>query len=62
LLGSANLNGTYTALAGAVVDLTAKTITIARPTENQFFKISGASSLTISGVRLVGETLVIAYR
>ena len=62
LLGSANLNGTYTALASAVVDLTAKTITIARPTENQFFKISGASSLTISGVRLVGETLVIAYR
>ena len=62
VLGSASLSGTYAALAGAVVDSSAKTITIARPSETQFFKISGGSSLTISGVRLVGETVVISYR
>ena len=62
LLGSSSVSGTYAALAGAVVDASAKTITIARPSETQFFKISGPSSLTISGVRLVGETVVISYR
>ena len=62
LLGSASLSGTYAALAGVVVDASAKTITIARPSETRFFKISGPSSLTISGVRLVGETVVISYR
>jgi len=62
LVASATLDGVYAAVVGAVVDSTAKKITLARPTETRFFKVSGPASSTISGVQLAGDTVVITYR
>ena len=62
LVGSASLDGAYTAVAGAVVDAAAKTITVARPADTRFFRVSGASTLTVTGIRLDGGNVVISYR
>jgi hypothetical protein len=55
LLSSATLGGAYTTVAGATVDATAKTITIPAPTSSAFYRLSGASrvSITTSGGNLV---------
>ena len=62
LVGSASLDGAYAAVTGAVVDAAAKTITVARPSDTRFFRVSGAAPLTVTGIRLDGENVVIGYR
>ena len=62
LVGASSPNGTYAAVAGAVVDTGAKTITVDRPSDTWFFRVSGASALSLSGIQLVGDKLVITYR
>ncbi len=62
LVGAPSPDGAYSAVAGAVVDTVTKTITVRRPTDTRFFRVSGGSATTLSGIQLVGENLVISYR
>jgi len=62
LVGASSPDGTYATVAGAVVDPVAKTITVARPADTRFFRVSGGSVLTISAIRLLGDHLEISYR
>jgi hypothetical protein len=58
LQSSATLGGTYTAVTGATVDAAAKTITIPAPTSSAFYRLSGASKVSIS---TSGANLVFKY-
>jgi hypothetical protein len=60
--GASTLNGSFTAVAGAQVDTGAKTVTVPVPTGTAFYRLSGATSLTITGIRVEGTNLVISYR
>ena len=62
LLGAVTVDGAYSAVAGAVVDAASKSITVSRPADTRFFRISGPVGLAIAGIRLVGEQVVITYR
>jgi hypothetical protein len=60
LLGSSTLGGAYATVAGATVDATAKTITIAKPAAaTSFYRVKGSSSISISAS---GANLVIKYQ
>jgi hypothetical protein len=56
------LNGSYTAIAGAVVDAQNKTVTVPAGTSSQFLRLSSGSPVTITDVSLVGGNLVIRYQ
>ncbi len=62
LQGASTLNGSFTAVAGAQVDTAAKTATVPVPTGAAFYRLSGATALTITGIRVEGANLVISYR
>jgi hypothetical protein len=62
LQGASALNGSFAAVAGAQVDTTAKTVTVPVPTGAAFYRLSGATSLTLTGIRVEGANLVITYR
>jgi len=62
LLGSATLDGAYSAVAGATVDTVSKTLSLTRPADTRFFRISGPAGFAIAGIRLAGEQVVITYR
>ena len=61
-VGSATLNGSYTAIAGAVVDTQARTVTVPASGSVQFLRLSSASPVTVTGVSLSGGSLVIRYQ
>jgi hypothetical protein len=61
-LASPALNGSYTAIAGAVVDAQNKTVTVPAGTSSQFLRLSSGSPVTITDVSLVGGNLVIRYQ
>ena len=58
LLSSAALGGAFSAVTGASVDAAAKTITIPAPTSSSFYRLSGASKVSIS---TSGANLVFKY-
>ena len=58
LQSASALGGAFTAVAGATVDGTAKTITIPAPTSSAFYRLSGASKISIS---TSGANLVFKY-
>ena len=58
LLSSAALGGAFSAVTGATVDAAAKTITIPAPTGSAFYRLSGASKVSIS---TSGANLVFKY-
>jgi len=62
LLGSTTLDGAYSAVAGATVDTVSKTLSLTRPADTRFFRISGPAGFAIAGIRLAGEQVVITYR
>jgi len=62
LVAASSPDGTYATVADAVVDPVAKTITVTRPADTRFFRVSGGSVLTISAIRLLGDHLEISYR
>ncbi|MBM3850874.1 MAG: hypothetical protein FJ396_11945 [Verrucomicrobia bacterium] len=58
LQSASALGGAFTAVAGATVDGTAKTITIPAPSSSAFYRLSGASKISIS---TSGANLVFKY-
>ncbi|MFM7101378.1 MAG: hypothetical protein ACKO3N_09420, partial [Verrucomicrobiota bacterium] len=55
LLSSSTLGGAYSAVAGAVVDAAAKTITVPSPAGTTFYRVSGTSgnvSISVSGANV----------
>jgi hypothetical protein len=58
LQSASALGGAFTAVAGASVDATAKTITIPAPAASSFYRLSGASKVSIS---TSGANLVFKY-
>ncbi len=61
-IGSVTLNGSYTAVAGAVVDAQAKTVTVPAGGSVQFLRLSSTSPVTITGLSVSGGNLVIRYQ
>ncbi len=61
-VGSATLDGSYTPVAGAVVDTQARTVTVPAIGSVQFLRLSSASPVTVTGVSLTGGNLVIRYQ
>ncbi len=61
LLSSATVNGTYTSLPGAVIDIPTKTITVATSGSTRFYRIQSASVVTITSISVVGSNVVITY-
>ncbi|MBM3901651.1 MAG: hypothetical protein FJ379_06120 [Verrucomicrobia bacterium] len=61
-VGSATLDGTYMAVAGAVVDTQARTVTVPAGGSVQFLRLSSTSPITVTGVSLSGGSLVIRYQ
>ncbi len=59
LLGSATLGGAFAPVVGATVDEAAKTLTVAKPVGNSFYRVTGSSK--VSGISVVGGNLVIKY-
>ncbi len=59
LVGSATLGSAFAPVAGATVDATAKTITVAKPVGNSFYRVTGSAKVT--SVSVVGANLVIKY-
>lgn len=55
------VSGNFAAMTSAVIDTTAKTITIARPTSNKFLRVSGATKVKLAGTSLTSNSLVINY-
>ena len=58
LQSASALGGAFTAVAGATIDATAKTITIPAPTTSSFYRVVGASKVSIS---TSGANLVFKY-
>jgi len=58
LQSASALGGAFTAVAGATIDATAKTITIPAPAASSFYRLSGASKVSIS---TSGANLVFKY-
>lgn len=61
LLSAAQINGQYTYAAGHSVNPATKTITGPLPGSTQFYRIRGATALTITGITLSGGNVVITY-
>lgn len=62
LEGAEVVSGPYVAAANATVDTTAKRITVPLTQANRFFRISGASSVTIQSIQIQGGNCVISYQ
>jgi hypothetical protein len=58
LQSASALGGAFTAVAGATIDATAKTITIPAPAASSFYRVVGASKISISAS---GANLVFKY-
>jgi hypothetical protein len=61
LHGSTSVNGPYTVQTGAIVNDTAKTITVAQSGTAMFYRLRGSSALTIKSVAIQGANIVIGY-
>ncbi len=61
LHGAAAVTGPYTVQANAVINDTAKTITVPRSGNAMFYRIRGTTAVTIKSVTLQGANLVIGY-
>lgn len=57
---SATVSGGYSAEASAVVDTTARTVTLPVPAENRFYRLAGAA-VTIKSVGIQAGQLVLTY-
>jgi hypothetical protein len=62
LFGSTSVAGGYAEVASVTVDAGNKTITIARPSGTQFFRINSGAAVTIKTIALQGDNLVITYQ
>ncbi len=61
LHGASAVTGPYSLQASAVVNATAKTITVPRSGNVMFYRIRGATSVSIKSVAVQGANLVISY-
>lgn len=62
LEGAEVVSGPYAAASNAVVDTNAKRITVPLTEGNRFFRISGATAVTIQGIQVQGGSVVISYQ
>lgn len=64
VVAATTLDGSYAPVTGATVDTTAKTIVVPTPSAStQFYRVSNSGGdVTIQGISLVGETVVIRYQ
>jgi hypothetical protein len=64
LVSSASVDGPYTLDNSAVIDLTAKTITVARSGSSTFYKVQtvGTTPTKIVGVSLSGSNIILTYQ
>jgi hypothetical protein len=58
---AAEVAGAYTTAAGQSVDLDNKIITVPKSGERQFFRISNISAVTITGIEISGDNVLITY-
>jgi hypothetical protein len=61
LHGATSVTGPYTIQTGAIVNDTAKTITVAQSGTAMFYRLRGSSALTIKSVAIQGANIVIGY-
>jgi hypothetical protein len=57
-----SLVGPYTPVNGAIVNAAAQSITIPRPDNTRFYRLSGDRPLAITGMSRAGEQVVLAYQ
>jgi hypothetical protein len=58
----ANLGDAWTTETGAIVNTTARTITLPVPSGHRFYRISAASAYTFAGIQINGANLVLTYQ
>jgi len=61
LHGSTSVTGPYTVQTGATLNDTAKTLTVPQSGSAMFYRLRGASALTIKSVAIQGASVVISY-
>jgi hypothetical protein len=62
LYSSPSVNGSYTEEASAVVNTTAKTITVAQSGSTRFYRIGWTSAVHITGITRSGGNVVLTYQ
>jgi hypothetical protein len=62
LVSSANAQGPFTTRPGAVIDTVNKTVTAPRSGPAQFYRLQTLNPVTLTGITVSGNTVVITYR
>ncbi|MGA2867326.1 MAG: hypothetical protein ABSF95_22855 [Verrucomicrobiota bacterium] len=62
LVSSANVQGPYTTMAGAVIDTVNQTVTAPRSGPAQFYRLQTLNPVTLTGITVLGNNVAITYR